>query len=1214
MAVHNIDDLISKIDDLITTLNKPGNGGGGSGNGGNSRRRRHPRSGSVSDRADYYYHDARRSAGESAMNRAADIHNFFRNDRRWAATSAGRSTHSTGRFMAEAGKVLSKQGGALGAFGGAVSKAGGMLTKFAGWIGVAIEALKLIGKAAKAIANADATAQDIQNRKNTALTERSIELSKLTTASLIDDLTTTTQNELLKFNTEARLMQEQQRIENARIIADTQAKIGAVIGDVNTSAWEALAAHTEYNAEIEKLKIETATERAKYQRAQNLKTTEFEGRQETRQMDREMAEFRGASTVARLNQEANEYIKDHPFATSVNGWVGDGFYDQWNANHVGITNVSGRDEGAHDVYADKYKELNAANATGWGVLKATGLDFGIVDASYRAARTKMERDITNDENELKSLQATVQNSVEMRNSVVSNMNQVEDAAVDASSTVEKAAIDARKTIELAMQKMSQKVEDAALKLDKLAIKTGYSRGLIDKSQLSDFRKETMFMVSELARQFGMQQEEFYQTYMGLDSNTGRSRFHTLNEMRQVGGLGYYLDDYKLSSELVASSEIFNTSVETSVDTMWTMVKQINKIGLDSRKYVNDAVKNLQLAQRYDFRNGVRGLFDMSRWAQEVRFNMSNLGSMLDQIQEGGLEGNITNAAKMQVLGGRFAMGADPLAIMYEGFDAPEDLVERFNMMIQGMGYFNSETGKVDFSRVEQMQLREFAKLTNQSLSDVRDQASYYQKRAHIEPLLRNRDLTDEEKRNIINRAYYKDNKWMVNGIGRDEVFEVGNITKNDIGRIEASTPEGRMDQLIGETVAWQDKMLGLTTSQTTLLALMATASGALDKNQMERYEKTREYFSANFGDLSGTVTQNMQSATDELISALLDTRQPEDIQVTILKTLQADVTAIRDKLVGKTEKMSNETPRVGMVYERGNRNIVPEGGTISGGMIISQTIDPRTNRMRLTQACAMDNVGSNIMVPRNVPLPDLSRIRPTPDGVLSANGTPMLTQASSVTPIHDGNVELAQSDPLDHALFAKVGGPFDKLFNGILKEVDGIYSYIRNNDGDVEAISQYMPTEIFGNLDEMVNSPFNKVESRLSGVAGREEIREVVNAIDKISILPVPSKDTPIEPKPYQISPEVLAPQVMTPPQWEGGNSQSNQISFKEPLKIELGGKIELGLNGQSMDVTKGLTNNPMFIRQLTQLISEAISRNMCGGKSNFNGGQLVGGIGFSGA
>lgn len=1169
MAVHNIDDLINKIDDLITTLNKPGNGGGGNGNGGNSRRRRHPRSGSVSDRADYYYHDARRSAGENAMNRAADIHNFFRSDRRWAATSAGRSTHSTGRFMAEAGKVLSKQGGALGAFGGAVSKAGGMLTRFSGWIGVAIEALKILGKAAKAIANADATAQDIQNRKNTALTERSIELSKLTTASLIDDLTTTTQNELLKFNTEARLMQEQQRIENTRIIADTQAKIGAVIGDVNTSAWEALAAHTEYNAEIEKLKIETATERAKYQRAQALKTTEFEGRQETRQMDREMVEFRGASTVARLNQEANEYIKDHPFATSVNGWVGDGFYDQWNANHVGVANVSGRDEGAHDVYADKYKELNAASATGWGVLKAigetTGLDFGFVDASYRAARTKMERDITNDENELKSLQATVQNSVEMRNSVVSNMNQVEDAAVDASSTVEKAAIDARKSIELAMQKMAQKVENAALKLDKLAVKTGYSRGLLDKSQLSEFRKETMFMVSEMARQFGMQQEEFYQTYMGLDSNTGRSRFHTLNEMRQVGGLGYYLDDYKLSSELVASSEIFNTSVETSVDTMWTMVKQINKIGLDSRKYVNDAVKNLQLAQRYDFRNGVRGLFDMSRWAQEVRFNMSNLGSMLDQIQEGGLEGNITNAAKMQVLGGRFAMGADPLAIMYEGFDAPEDLAERFNMMVQGMGYFNSETGKVDFSRVEQMQLREFAKLTNQSLSDVKDQASYYQKRAHIEPLLRNRDLSDEEKRNIINRAYYKDNKWMVNGLGRDEVFEVGNITKNDVGRIEASTPEGRMDQLIGETVAWQDKMLGLTTSQTTLLALMAAASGALDKNQMERYEKTREYFSANFGDLSGAVAQNMKSATDELVSALLEKEKPEDVQVTILKSLESSVEAIREKLGAKKREMTTTPPRVLNVKERGySDNLVNDASSvsISGGMAVTHRIDSN-GRLKIDQYALPDN--TRVATPRVLPI-ELQRV---PDGVMSANGSPMLTQASSVTPIHDGNVELAQSDPLDHALFAKVGGPFDKLFNGVFKKVDDIHHYIRGNNGGVEPVSRYVPTE--------------------------------------------PNNSPSVEPKPYQISPEVLAPQVMTPTQWEGGGSQANQISFSEPLKIELGGKADINLNGLSIDMTKEIANNPMFIRQLTQLISEAISRNMCGGKSNFNGGQLVGGIGFSG-
>ena len=64
------------------------------------------------------------------------------------------------------------------------------------------------------------------------------------------------------------------------------------------------------------------------------------------------------------------------------------------------------------------------------------------------------------------------------------------------------------------------------------------------------------------------------------------------------------------------------------------------------------------------------------------------------------------------------------------------------------------------------------------------------------------------------------------------------------------------------------------------------------------------------------------------------------------------------------------------------------------------------------------------------------------DGVLSSNGNSMLTSASNITPINDGSVQLAQSDPQDVALFAKTGGPFDTLFNGIFAKINEISSVL----------------------------------------------------------------------------------------------------------------------------------------------------------------------------
>ena len=67
---------------------------------------------------------------------------------------------------------------------------------------------------------------------------------------------------------------------------------------------------------------------------------------------------------------------------------------------------------------------------------------------------------------------------------------------------------------------------------------------------------------------------------------------------------------------------------------------------------------------------------------------------------------------------------------------------------------------------------------------------------------------------------------------------------------------------------------------------------------------------------------------------------------------------------------------------------------------------------------------------------------PMKDGILSSNGSSMLTSASNITPINDGSVQLAQSDPQDVALFAKTGGPFDTLFNGIFAKINEISSVL----------------------------------------------------------------------------------------------------------------------------------------------------------------------------
>ena len=50
--------------------------------------------------------------------------------------------------------------------------------------------------------------------------------------------------------------------------------------------------------------------------------------------------------------------------------------------------------------------------------------------------------------------------------------------------------------------------------------------------------------------------------------------------------------------------------------------------------------------------------------------------------------------------------------------------------------------------------------------------------------------------------------------------------------------------------------------------------------------------------------------------------------------------------------------------------------------------------------------------------------------------------------LHDGAVEYGRVDKNDTALFAKNGGPFDKLFNGVFGRIDDIYNNIFNSSSN----------------------------------------------------------------------------------------------------------------------------------------------------------------------
>ena len=159
------------------------------------------------------------------------------------------------------------------------------------------------------------------------------------------------------------------------------------------------------------------------------------------------------------------------------------------------------------------------------------------------------------------------------------------------------------------------------------------------------------------------------------------------------------------------------------------------------------------------------------------------------------------------------------------------------------------------------------------------------------------------------------------------------------------------------------------------------------------------------------------------------------------------------------------------------------------------------------------------------------------DAVAVSNNRPMAVSASSVTPIHDGSAKLVKTDPKDTAIFAKTGGPFDKLFDGIFGRINSIYDTIAE------------PKAYKGTL------PHASIEQSIM--------------------------------RTWEVAKN-------------GGSLNSANSRHTEPIDINLRGDIMLKTeNGMSFDISRQLETDPLLVRKISRLIAEHLSKSVNGGRGD---------------
>lgn len=707
---------------------------------------------------------------------------------------------------------------------------------------------------------------------------------------------------------------------------------------------------------------------------------------------------------------------------------------------------------------------------------------------------------------------------------------------------------------------------------------------LSQSQTKVF-EEYMLKTGVVLSEYNRTVEDALKMQTHYFETTGRTVNFTQDDYVQNAAVGQLVGDSNLAN-FQSQMSIFNHSVSDSADIMYQMYKDVNKMGLSQKKVTKDVLANLKLANKYNFREGTKSFIELAKWAENARFNLGALGGSLEKVQAGGLEGTITQAAKLQVLGGNFAMAADPLGMMWEADNDPDAYAKRIKDSFAGMGIVDQTTGETKFSGAEQRQIRAAAEAWGISMEDAKNMIREDNKKQVVRKQMGGSRLNPDQQDAVINKAQRdeKTGRWVVNVIGSDTPIDVSQVTEADLSNIvsedngEAAVQYAKSTLSVVEQIESTTKLIAASLGVDTFENYMAAAQQSIDA--------TRDAYSQNHRELTEAIATVREHALEEQKKSLerlgiINTEltksygklaSVEEYNKRMLALLEAKYAHIKEAR-DRTEKVVQErlnpqyektqqasygdrfsegqklqTRRKEYWYAKGDEDIA-QGNYVSGYW----------NKFN---GFAENTIGRAVQGVANV-------FGGVYDAVSSSDGKPSLIQANSITPIHDGSLQLAQTDAQDHAIFAKVGGPFDTLFNGIFGEISAIGDYVRD------------------------------IPYRERGISDLFDM----TGMTRPSIIPKPMVHTEVQPTAIP----TIAAMIDNA---RNANANTCHVTFDRPL--ELNGSLTLSDgSGNQLDIVREFERNPQLLRQLTQMISEAISRNMNGGKAAYNGGQLVGGFGF---
>jgi len=267
-----------------------------------------------------------------------------------------------------------------------------------------------------------------------------------------------------------------------------------------------------------------------------------------------------------------------------------------------------------------------------------------------------------------------------------------------------------------IEKSYGKIKTSGLfELDKSVKKSALSMGLMN-SQTSDFTRDIR-AASWDTNQIGINVAELAQMQANYNEELGRTVMLNQTGLKAMGDMAAATSlGAEGTAKMAADMAQQGLSAESTRDFVEETMNDAHKMGLNASKVVKNVQQNMKMLNKYNFKNGIKGLAKMAQTTTKLGVDMNFVAGMAEKLFD--IEGAVDMSAQLQVMGGEWSKLADPFHLMYMARNDMEGLADELGKAAQSSVHFNRETGEFQISALEMHRLRKIAEQTGVAYEDL----------------------------------------------------------------------------------------------------------------------------------------------------------------------------------------------------------------------------------------------------------------------------------------------------------------------------------------------------------------------------------------------------------------------------------------------------------------------------------------------------------------